>query len=193
MEKNKESDKLENVTAKKTTQARKTTAKSKSNKSKTSSKRTYSKKVNEYYEPSAIEKIVSFFKERWYVIFVVAGLIISNFVIPGMFEQGEDSNDEEIVAKGEQYILERISCPSSAVFQSYYDSDTVEELLKSEWNYELERGRQIMMYTVSHTDAYGERKQTSYLVFFREGKPVGMENAAIIDQYNIRSIMDLFY
>ena len=112
--------------------AAKTTAKKRAPKSQSAKNGQVTYNQQWYHEPSTSDKIANFLRERWYMILLAIGLIITNFVLPVVLDYSEP--DYEYEYEQSQYD-DSSSYTDESAQSSSYSNDSYSSTPDYSWLY----------------------------------------------------------
>ena len=137
-----------------------------------------------------------------YLVFIIATLIIWNY---GKNNQWSSTKSyitiviasficytifgNNLHQAGEDYILEHLKSPSSAIFHSHTSSRTVKKKIKADWGIELPKNCDIILIDVEAENGFGGRNRTTYAVFFKDKEPVDMIDADGLNKMKLNSVL----
>ena len=97
------------------------------------------------------------------------------------------SKEDALLKAGQQYILNNLRSPSTAVFISHYTAqDTKQSFIDS--GIEFQPYQDVMMIEVEGTNGFGGRETVTYIVFYVDGEPIDMIDARNVNQFNVREV-----
>ena len=121
------------------------------------------------------------------VLAVLAFGAIIYFVMPSESDTSI-SKEEQLLAKGKEFILGQVNSPSTTTFLSY--NDKVEGLLR-EWGVTLEEKHDALMIEFETTNALGGRIRKTLCVFYVNGIPVDYADADNINRANVHQYISI--
>ena len=81
---------------------------------------------------------------------------------------------ELLFESGKSYVLNQLKSPSTAVFQSYIDADKFRKHLKDNFDISYPSNCEITVLEVEATNGFGGRDRVNYVVFYKDGNPIGV-------------------
>jgi hypothetical protein len=115
-----------------------------------------------YQEPSETDKILNFLKERWYVILIAIGIIITNFVIPAMldFSDSDYEYEQSQYDNSSSYNNESSQTSSYSDYKESYSSTPDYSWLYGTWVATDAGDKHIVSF--AENGLYIEKFQSSY-------------------------------
>lgn len=97
------------------------------------------------------------------------------------------SKEQALLKAGQQYILNNLKSPSTAVFLSHYTAqDTKQSFIDN--GIEFQPYQDVMMIEVEGTNGFGGRETATYIVFYVDGEPIDMMDASNVNKFNVREV-----
>ena len=127
--------------------------------------------------------------EKIFLVLLVVGAVVY-FLIPSGGDSDSGStpkkNENTLLVRGKEYILDRVNSPSTTTFLSYKNVDS---LLK-EWGVEMDSNHHAMLIEFEATNAFGGRVRKSWCIFYLNGNAVDHADGQYINKVNIREYIN---